>query len=649
MIHLVGAQHQQWVRSHLKAAVSLILLALLVLALCLPVAGEEPASAASSTPRTIQFPSDRSMGTLSILTGVDTRRYRIGPNDTPPPEWQYVAEARGIVTVPVYARVMLSVGRSALGDLSPLAELGSHDLYALSVSCPEGEDANPDKDVMPYLSGLTGLKELSLNRYAISGVGARHLTNLKELEYFHMWLSSERFDGAVLAQLAELDSLEALYLYASVTDRDLRHLIGLTSLRELAVKVNDLHGPGLDHLSTLPNLEFLGLLGAGFSDDSLRYLRDLTSLRSLKFHGEGLNIGDAGLAHLSGLTGLEELRFVLIKNITDAGMRHLTPLRNLRVLDLYSARVTDAGLAQLTALQKLEELHLPKTAATDRALAVVSELSNLRRLSGNGSRPADQTKPGSYTDGGLQHLTKLQRLEVLKLCSGIGVTDVGVGYIAELPRLKYLLLAVNGVTNAGMAQLATVESLTTLNLRLRGVTVAGVNHLNALPNLEHLAMGRVLRDDSALDLSSLGELEKLSLSVMDRPGRDGRGALRDDDLACLADHTQLRWLQLGYSPALTDAGLAHLDKLDELERVSIGGEQVTDAGLAYLSDKKAINCLSLQGDFSEEGLRALDGLSALGSLRLDTKEELSMLAVARLREALPNLLSFNGVPCQRQQ
>jgi beta-lactamase regulating signal transducer with metallopeptidase domain len=603
--------------------------------------GSKPPPASSAGTRTIHFPSDRSMGTLSIFTQPSPRRYRLGPEYNALAEWRHFSQAKGDVVVPEGARVRLVVAHAAKHDLSPLSELDPDDLYGLHISCPEGMDA--DRSIMPYLSGLTGLRELSLYKCNISGIGARHIANLRKLEY--LWISAERLDGAVLTHFGGLTSLEVLALQAAVTDRELRQLTTLTSLRELALSVPLLHGPGLENLSLLPSLEFLILQGNGFSDDGLRYLKDLTSLKSLRLFG-GLQITDAGLPHLSQLTGLEELRFVWLDQITDAGMVHLAPLQKLKLLDLHSTKVTDAGIATLTALTSLEDLTFPARGPGDVSLEHVAKLSRLRRLNARGFCPADQTKPGPFTDEGLRHLTKLRDLEEFQMCSGIGVTDVGMGYLAQLPRLKHVSLLVNGVTNDGLAKLATVKSLTNLWLSCRGVSVAGVNHLNALDNLEFLSMLSVLRDDSTLDLSGLTKLENLALHISDRYGRDSEGALRDEDLACLADLTQLRWMQVGFSPKLTDAGMAHLAKLDELDRVSIGGKHVTDAGLQYLTGKQAMNMLSVRGDFTSEGLRQLEGLNALAHLTIDTKEDLSMAAVARLQAAMPNLVMFNGALCQ---
>ena len=60
------------------------------------------------------------------------------------------------------------------------------------------------------------------------------------------------------------------------------------------------------------------------------------------------SVSDAGLAHLSGLTGLQRL-YLSDTGVTDAGLAHLTGLTGLHVLYLYRTRVTDAGVAAFRA------------------------------------------------------------------------------------------------------------------------------------------------------------------------------------------------------------------------------------------------------------------------------------------------------------
>lgn len=93
--------------------------------------------------------------------------------------------------------------------------------------------------------------------------------------------------------------------------------------------------------------------------------------------------GDTGLAHVSGLVGLESLglgggpRF----RITDAGFVHLGRLVNLKRLRLIETEITDVGLAHLRDLRSLEELELDEPLLTDGGILQLKGLPRLARLS----------------------------------------------------------------------------------------------------------------------------------------------------------------------------------------------------------------------------------------------------------------------------
>ena len=93
-------------------------------------------------------------------------------------------------------------------------------------------------------------------------------------------------------------------------------------------------------------------LGGGFSDDG----------KVLEFMST--EITDAGLVHLEGMTGLEQL-YLFNTNITGAGLAHLKGLTGLKLLDLQNIKITDAELTHLEGMTGLEKLNLHGTGTTD--------------------------------------------------------------------------------------------------------------------------------------------------------------------------------------------------------------------------------------------------------------------------------------------
>jgi len=603
-------------------------------------AAETAGSSSVSAPtRIIHFPKDRSLGILSVQTGLG-ERFPIHMSFSQYGEWEYIGQAIGDVPVPAGRRIMLQASRAALADLSPLAALEPNDLQWLEIRAGEAEIRNPDETIMPHLQGLTGLKNLAIRYIDISARGLRFLEPLTSLRGLWIVPTSNRLTADAVtftpelqntdvAAVAKLRSLEVLSLSSrAVTDEGIAHLAKLQSLRQLRLWCPKVQGPGLAHLAKLPVLEYFQTNNVKLGDRGLAYLKGCTSLKRLELGRVGLT--DAGLAHFSGMTRLEEL-WLVGDNITNRGLEHLKPLRRLKSLDLGGTRINANAVSYLKELKSLEDLSL--TSATDMAdmhLAQLSELKNLRSLSAGGN------SGGPISDEGLLYLSQLQHLEELVVC-GDRITARGIAHLASIPNLKRFSLLSETLDDDVFTAVATIRSLTQLNLfSYQGLTVTGLNQLNRLSGLKDLEVD-VIQDNSGLDLSGLTGLESLNLGIRDPADRED-STLRDEDMACLANLTKLkRFLTSSRQAYLTDAGTSHLAGLTELDRLSVGGPQLTDTTLSYLSNMKKLKTLHVTGNFTDQGLRHLEGLDSLESLRIYPSRDFSQSALQRLRDRLPNL------------
>ncbi|MEE8452886.1 MAG: leucine-rich repeat domain-containing protein [Thermoguttaceae bacterium] len=106
------------------------------------------------------------------------------------------------------------------------------------------------------------------------------------------------------------------------------------------------------------------------SDADLVHLKGLTSLTSLDL--SDTQITDAGMVNLKDLTNLIDLWLGSTK-ITDAGLVHLEGMGNLKSLYLSSTKVTDAGLVHLEGMGNLEVLYLSSTKVTDEGVKKLQE------------------------------------------------------------------------------------------------------------------------------------------------------------------------------------------------------------------------------------------------------------------------------------
>jgi hypothetical protein len=192
--------------------------------------------------------------------------------------------------------------------------------------------------------------------------------------------------------------------------------------------------------SRLAEVKSLYLSGMQVTDAGLAHLSGLSSLHILNL--DGTQVGDAGLAHLSGLSSLQDL-YLNATQVGDAGLAHLSGLASLHVLYLDCTQVGDAGLAQLSRLSSLKSFGLASTQVTDAGLAHLSRLLSLEWLDLTGTQVGD---------AGLAHLSGLSSLRALVLES-TQVGDAGMAHLSGLSSLRFLYIGSTRVTPEGVAKL----------------------------------------------------------------------------------------------------------------------------------------------------------------------------------------------------
>ena len=279
----------------------------------------------------------------------------------------------------------------------------------------------------------------------------------------------------VLAEIGQLSYLEDLSLKdwkRVATDAGLAHIQKLSRLKGLDIIFSDGRRVDLSIVENLTELERLELRFLSISDADLSHLSKLVRLKDLSIcvsprpAGSAPLIGNAGLAYLEPLRGLESL--VLDgTHVSTEGLAHLRGMGRLRSLMLGGTRVT--SLEPLKDLVGLEFLGLHQTPMTDSGLAPVARFSRLKHL-GLGATPIG--------DAGLVHIGRSASLEYLDL-GRTKVTDAGMAHLADLPALQTLDLWRTDVGDAGVIRLPAFPRLKRLNLRVTKITDAGLMQLAA--------------------------------------------------------------------------------------------------------------------------------------------------------------------------
>ncbi|MCA1612839.1 MAG: hypothetical protein LC800_01545 [Acidobacteria bacterium] len=212
-------------------------------------------------PRVVTFSRRRSVGTLyvkpaSVFGGPSMLGRKLGP-------------ARGKVTVPAGAKLLLEVSENGARDLSPLAGLGPRDLQMVSLMSSGATD-----DALAHLRGLTWIEWLDLASSNVTGTGLVHLAGMRLLEQLDLWGTDLTAEG--LAHLPELPHLRRLTLSLNLelTASGLEHLVGrVPVLEELDVHSNDIGDDAVPHLRRLTCLRELDVRYTGIGRDGVKELQ----------------------------------------------------------------------------------------------------------------------------------------------------------------------------------------------------------------------------------------------------------------------------------------------------------------------------------------------------------------------------------------
>jgi Leucine-rich repeat (LRR) protein len=300
-----------------------------------------------------------------------------------------------------------------------------------------------------------------------------------------------------------------------------------------------------------------------------------------------------------------------------------TRLSGLSELSQLEISLTGPGGGEpirLGRLPKLREVRLDGAGIDDSLLPDLASIPSVREI---------LLENTSVTDAGLARLDGPADLEVLWL-SGARVTDAGLRSIARLRKLEILDLNRNvGVTNDGLRVLSENQTgLTHLMVGDTSVTDEGLVHLTKFRRLVGFQIGgqgAKLTDAGLARIAEVPQLEVLNV----------RGSsITDAGLEKLAKLEKLRWLQAS-TTAITDDGLRHLGKIKSLQYLDLRITRITDAGLIHLAALPALEHLSLDSTpLTDEGLQHLHGLKSLKVLSI-RGTNVTAEGVAELKATLP--------------
>jgi Leucine-rich repeat (LRR) protein len=423
---------------------------------------------------------------------------------------------------------------------------------------------------------------------------------------FHLWFSVKKISPPpnpdvltgcrIAAQLRQLDELEFL------SDTDLNSQV-------------------CDAVARIPNLKTLKAPNAFIDDTGAAQLATMRSLESLDL--SNTKIGNEGARQLAKLLRLKSL-FLAETNIDDQALAALSKLKYLESLNLFRTKITSTGFANLASLQRLKTLNIEGTEVDDQIASTIAQLSNLEELNLNDC---------ALTDASCAKMLRQPSLTIVKLeHAEIGAETLQA--LAALPNLNELelkgvvlkpgdlkiLLAAKNLTNLRAPDDTTFGDLlafhqhSALNNIKSGYYEYSVEDLKLLagaPTTEKsLLIGNLpLGDEDWRHLASSKSLESLHID---------RSGLTDHSLKRLASLQSLTQLTIEGCP-ITDSGLAEIGNLTNLEELEVKGAPITDEGLKHLAKLSKLRKLHLEDcdKLTEAGLAIISPLQDLESVVAD--------------------------------
>lgn len=213
----------------------------------------------------------------------------------------------------------------------------------------------------------------------------------------------------------------------------------------------------------------------------------------------------------------------------------------------------------------------------------------------------------------LSGLARLGADDLYDLCIGQTADDRCLPHLASLTGLKVLHFSPEAklplFTPQGLKRLGSLKSLERLSAP-KQISDAGLAVLaDALPHLKALYIGQNQLTDAGLAaLSRLAELEELAI---------GGAKITSDGLAVLAKLPSLHYLDLW---GVRDSALQQVRKISSLKTLAVP-EAITDIGVAYLGGHPNLEVLSLHNTkVTDRGVAHLTSLPSLKKLDLGKRE-----------------------------
>lgn len=291
-----------------------------------------------------------------------------------------------------------------------------------------------------------------------------------------------------------------------ITDRSLRHLNSLPSVRHVTFQSTSITDAGLRNSEPLRLKSVVLRNNSKISGDCILDALSPDTLEHLSITAaeqKAIDIVDK----LVKFKKLQSLR--MSPSAGDA--KRLGDLKGLKVLSVSGPNVNDDAISSIASLGGLKELTLHCTEVTDKGIAVLRFLDSLENL---------VIFHAKISEKGLAAIGIKEKITSLTLWSTSGLKDSS--YLRQFPNLHSLVLH-NEIADEDLSHVSRLKTLRTLSAVSNGITDAGVMHLLSIKSI-----GRIrIEGTPRLSTSILHRIEERKIQMITFSENEPRSLLVD--------------------------------------------------------------------------------------------------------------------------